>query len=197
MHHARSSVMRLFIPRKCGGQCLLHALIMRKTLHNREGIFPKSERRYASRTSSGGQRIGSIILGIREHTYYFCGRLANSEYLQGHNQLAKIIHQQLALHYRYVESEVPYYKYVPDPVLGNGNITLYWDWCIITDRTSVACKPDIAGGGGDRPTSTVYNCTCGMKLALGGWIKGIETKIQKAVLLETARIVRRFLNLEA
>lgn len=34
------------------------------------------------------------------------------------------------------------------------------------------------------------------KLALGGWIKGIETKIQKAVLLETARIVRRFLYLD-
>ena len=31
------------------------------------------------------------------------------------------------------------------------------------------------------------------RLSLGGWIKGL---IQKAVLLDTARIVRRFLSLE-
>ena len=58
-------------------------------------------------------------------------------------EIARIIHQQLALIYSLVESEVPYYRYVPDPVLENSNVTLYWDRPIITDRTSVANKPDI------------------------------------------------------
>uniref|UniRef100_A0A2H1W769 SFRICE_026058 n=1 Tax=Spodoptera frugiperda TaxID=7108 RepID=A0A2H1W769_SPOFR len=84
---------------------------------------------------SPGETIRHIISG--------CGRLANGEYLHRHNQVAKIIHQQLALHYQLVEFEVPYYNYVPDPVLENGHITLYWDQSIITDRTIVANKPDI------------------------------------------------------
>ncbi|KAI8431314.1 hypothetical protein MSG28_015859 [Choristoneura fumiferana] len=61
----------------------------------------------------------------------------------GHNLVARIIHQQLALRYGLVDSEVPYYRYVPAPVLENGRATLYWDRSVITDRTIVANKPDI------------------------------------------------------
>ena len=77
------------------------------------------------------------------HIISSCSRLANGEYLHRHNQVARIIHQQLALKYKLVESEVPYYKYVPDPVLENDHVKLYWDRSIITDRTIVANKPDI------------------------------------------------------
>uniref|UniRef100_A0A2H1WRZ1 SFRICE_027487 n=1 Tax=Spodoptera frugiperda TaxID=7108 RepID=A0A2H1WRZ1_SPOFR len=76
---------------------------------------------------SSGESIRNIFSG--------CGRLANSEYLHRHNQVAKIIYQQFALHYRLVEFEVPYCKYVPDPVLEHGHITF--------DRTIAANKPDI------------------------------------------------------
>ncbi|KAJ0171089.1 hypothetical protein K1T71_013288 [Dendrolimus kikuchii] len=62
----------------------------------------------------------------------------------GTKALARIIHQQLALRYGLIATEVPYYKYTPEPVLENGHITLYWDRSIITDRTIVANKPDIA-----------------------------------------------------
>ncbi|CAH0702994.1 unnamed protein product [Spodoptera exigua] len=55
----------------------------------------------------------------------------------------ELLREQLALKYRLVESEVPYYKYVPNPVLEKDHITLYWDRSIITDRTIVANKPDI------------------------------------------------------
>ena len=57
--------------------------------------------------------------------------------------VARIIHQQLALQYNLVGSEVPYYKYVPDPVLENGHAALYWGRSIITDRTILVNKPDI------------------------------------------------------
>ncbi|XP_050552268.1 uncharacterized protein LOC126911117 isoform X2 [Spodoptera frugiperda] len=340
MHHPRSSIMRLYIPRKCGGRGLLNA----KTLHNREvcnlreyflkvnegmhrevaavdngftplslakenwrkpvvlsvndrkevwhskelhgrffralhgpsvdflasvswlrfsNLFGETEgfvcaimdeviltnnyRKYIIKDGtvdicrachSPGESIRHIISG--------CGRLANGEYLHRHNQVAKIIHQRLALHYQLVEFEVPYYKYVPDPVLENGHITLYWDRSIITDRTIVANKPDIVVIDRQARRAMIVDITIphdenlvkaekdkqikyldlahevvdmwsvdsaiivpivvsanGLipnsldnhlrRLGLGGWIKGL---MQKAVLLETARIVRRFLSLE-
>uniref|UniRef100_A0A2A4JL63 Reverse transcriptase zinc-binding domain-containing protein n=1 Tax=Heliothis virescens TaxID=7102 RepID=A0A2A4JL63_HELVI len=184
-----------------------------------------------------GESIRHIISG--------CSRLANGEYLHRHNQVAKIIHQQLALQYKLVDLEVPYYKYAPDPVLENDHVTLYWDRSIITDRTIVANKPDIvvidrlarramivdvavphdenlvkaekekqikyldlahevvAMWNVDTAVIVPIVVTANgliaksldqhlMRLSLGGWVKRL---IQKAVLLDTARIVRRFLSL--
>ena len=183
-----------------------------------------------------GETIRHIISG--------CSRLANGEYLHRHNLVAKIIHQQLALMYNLVESEVPYYRYVPDPVLESGHVTLYWDRSIITDRTIMANKPDIVLIDRSIRRAVIVDITVphdenlvkaekdkhlkyvdlaheivdmwdvdsaiivpivvtanGLiaksldqhlrRLSLSGWIKGL---IQKAVLLETARIVRRFLS---
>ncbi|KAA5659599.1 hypothetical protein F3G64_34350, partial [Pseudomonas aeruginosa] len=82
-----------------------------------------------------GESIRHIVSG--------CSRFANGEYLHRHNQVARIIHQQLALKYGFLDSAVPYYQYQPQPVLDNGHVTLYWDRSIITDRYIVANKPDI------------------------------------------------------
>ena len=45
------------------------------------------------------------------HIVCDCFHLANGEYLQRHNQVARIIHQQLTLQYGLVELEVPHYRY--------------------------------------------------------------------------------------
>jgi len=185
-----------------------------------------------------GESLRHIVSG--------CSRLANGEYLHRHNQVARIVHQQLALKYNLVETEVPYYRYVPDPVLDNGRVTLYWDRSIITDRHIVANKPDIVMIDRLERRAVIVDVTIphdgnlvkaekekqikyldlaheisdmwdvdstiivpivisvnGLiaksldqhlkRLTLDGWIKG---EIQRAVLLETARIVRRFLSLE-
>ncbi|KAJ8736966.1 hypothetical protein PYW07_000237 [Mythimna separata] len=340
MHHPRSSVMRLYIPRKCGGRGFLNA----KTLHNREicslreyflavdvgmhravvavdkGLTPLSlakenwckpivldtnDRRevWQSKELHGrfyralhgpdvdllasvswlrfgdlfGETEGFVFAIMDEvmmtnnyrkyivkdgtvdicrachlpgesirHIISGCSHLANGDYLHRHNLVARIIHQQLALTYNLVESEVPYYRYVPDPVLDNGNITLYWDRSIITDRTIVANKPDIVVIDrlerrtmivdiavphdenlvkAEKEKQTKYLDLArevvdmwevdtaiivpivvtanGLiaksldehlrRLSLGSWIKGL---IQKAALLDTARIVRRFLSQE-
>ena len=340
MHHPRSSVMRLYIPRKCGGRGFLNA----KTLHNREvcslreyfqaadvgmhrdvvavdkGLTPLSlanenwrkpivldtnDRRevWQSKELHGrfyrvlhgpdvdllasvawlrfgdlfGETEGFVFAIMDEvmmtnnyrkyivkdgtvdicrachrpgesirHIISGCSSLANGDYLHRHNLVARIIHQQLALKYNLVESEVPYYKYVPDPVLENGNVTLYWDRSIITDRTIVANKPDIVvidrlerramivdiavphdenlvKAERDKkskyldlarevvdmwdvntaiivPIVVTANGIIAKsldehlrRLSLGSWIKGL---IQKAVLLDTVRIVRRFLSQE-
>lgn len=184
-----------------------------------------------------GESIRHIVSG--------CSRLANGEYLHRHNQVARIIHQQLALKYNLVDTVVPYYRYVPDPVLENGRATLYWDRSIITDRTIVANKPDLVMIDRSERRAMIIDITIphdenlvkaekdkqikyldlaheivdmwdvdsavivpivvsvnGLiakslnqhlkRLALDGWVKGL---IQKAVLLDTARIVRRFLSL--
>ena len=185
-----------------------------------------------------GESIRHIMSG--------CSRLANGDYLHRYNLVARIIHQQLALKYSLVELEVPYYRYVPDPVLENGNITLYWDRSIITDRTIVANKSDIVVVDRlerramivditvphdenlvkaekdiqikyhdlacevvdmwDVSTATIVPIVVTAngiiaksldqhlrRLSLGIRIKGL---IQKAVLLDTARIARRFLSQE-
>ena len=145
-----------------------------------------------------------------------------------------------------MESEVPYYRYVPDPVLENGRVTLYWDRSIITDRTVAANKPDIVVIDRSERRTIIVDVTIPhdenlvkaekdkqikyldlahevvdvwdvdsavvvpivvtanglmaksldqhlQRLSLGSWVKGL---LQKAVLLCTARIVRKFLSLE-
>ena len=162
-----------------------------------------------------------------------------------HNQVARKVHQQLALKYNLLDSEVPYYRYVPDPVLESGRALLYWDRPIITDRTIVANRPDIVVIDRLERLALIVDVTIphdgnlvkaendkqikyldlaheivdmwnvdsaiivpivvsvnGLiaksldqhlrRLALGSWIKSL---IQKAVLLDMARIVRRFLSL--
>ncbi|RVE46395.1 hypothetical protein evm_008929 [Chilo suppressalis] len=182
----------------------------------------------------------------RLHIISGCSRLANGEYLHRHNQVARIIHQQLALKYNLLASEVPYYRYAPEQVLENSHATLYWDRSIITDRTIVANKPDIVLIDRHERRAVVVDVAVphddnlvkaekdkenkyldlareivdmwdidsaivvpiiisahGLiaksldkhlkRLALGGWVK---SQMQKAVLLDTARIVRRFLSMD-
>lgn len=78
-----------------------------------------------------------------EHVVAGCSVLAGSAYLDRHNEVAKIVHQQLALKHNLVDRFVPYYKYQPDPVLENSCIKLYWDREIITDVLIRANRPDI------------------------------------------------------
>ncbi|CAH2108107.1 unnamed protein product [Euphydryas editha] len=340
MHHPRSSLMRLYIPRKCGGRGFLNA----KDLHNRvvynlreyflnikndmhkdvvavdKGFTPLSlgkeklrkpivmstidrvaiwrnkelhGRFYKALTDIDVDQSSSVswlqhgnLFGETEgfvcaimdeviktnnyrkhimkdgtpdicracrkpgesirHIVSGCGRLANGEYLHRHNQVARIIHQQLALRYGLVENELPYYRYNPTPFLENSHALLYWDRSIITDRFIAANKPDIVLVDRSTRRAIIVDITIphddnlvkaekeklskyldlaheitamwnvdstiivpivvsvnGLlaksfdqhlkKLSLDCWIKG---RIQKAVLLETARIVRRFLSLE-
>lgn len=78
-----------------------------------------------------------------DHVVAGCPVLAGSAYLGRHNDVARIVHQQLALKHNLVDQFVPYYKYLPDPVLENSCIKLYWDREIITDVLIRANRPDI------------------------------------------------------
>lgn len=78
-----------------------------------------------------------------EHVIGSCPALADTAYLGRHNQVAKIVHAQLAQKYSLVQNPPPYYRYKPDPVLESPECVLYWDRPILTDRTVDYNRPDI------------------------------------------------------
>ena len=65
-------------------------------------------------------------------------------YLGRHNQVAKLVHQHLALRHELIEKNTPpYYKYSPQEVLESANYVLYWDRPILTDKTVDLNQPDL------------------------------------------------------
>lgn len=78
-----------------------------------------------------------------EHIIAGCRAIAETAYLGRHNTVASIVHQQLAFKHNLVTQLMPYYKYLPAPVLENDCIKLYWDREIITDVCIRANRPDI------------------------------------------------------
>ncbi|RZF38074.1 hypothetical protein LSTR_LSTR006473 [Laodelphax striatellus] len=78
-----------------------------------------------------------------EHIIAGCSSLARVEYLKRHNDVAKIIHQRIALKFGFLEEERPYYIYQPAPVLENDKAKIYWDRSIRTDLTIMANRPDV------------------------------------------------------
>ncbi|XP_055543144.1 uncharacterized protein LOC129728715 [Wyeomyia smithii] len=78
-----------------------------------------------------------------EHVVAGCQALNEIAYLGRHNTVAKIVHQQLALKHDLVNQYLPCYNYLPDPVLENSCIKLYWNREIITDVLIHANRHDI------------------------------------------------------
>lgn len=78
-----------------------------------------------------------------QHICNGCSELAQTEYLQRHNNVAKIIHQALARESDLIKENMPYYKYLPEQVLSNERAKILWDTAIVTDRPVEANKPDI------------------------------------------------------
>ncbi|XP_008480774.1 uncharacterized protein LOC103517514 [Diaphorina citri] len=78
-----------------------------------------------------------------EHVIGGCSALADNVYLGRHNQVAKIIHIELAKKYELIQDPLPFYKYTPEPVLESRDYLLYWDRTILTDKTVDHNKPDI------------------------------------------------------
>lgn len=80
-----------------------------------------------------------------QHITGGCTLLAQNDYSHRHNQLANIVHQELAVLHNLINetSRMPYYKYKPESVMENQNCKLYYDRAIITDRTVHHNRPDI------------------------------------------------------
>jgi hypothetical protein len=116
---------------------------------------------------------------------------------------------------------MPYYKYIPNTILENETIKLYWDTSLITDKTIHNNRPDITLV--DKLSKTVYFidiaipnnhnlkavATIPVTLSTNGIIpetlyKALNTlnlhpktfiELQKATVLNTCSIVRKFFNI--
>ncbi|XP_066902716.1 uncharacterized protein [Halyomorpha halys] len=97
-------------------------------------IATRSYRRHVLKDATAPDkcRLCSVALESIQHITGGCAVLAGSEYLQRHNNAAKILHQALAVKYNLIEDKSPYYKYHPNK---KGSLRLYWDESIITDHT--------------------------------------------------------------
>lgn len=78
-----------------------------------------------------------------QHITSGCMKMAGQEYLERHNQIAKIIHQRLAKKFNFIQETVPYYNYNPQTVLRNDELTMYWDRTLRTDKSVNHNRPDI------------------------------------------------------
>ncbi|KAL1454809.1 hypothetical protein WDU94_008943 [Cyamophila willieti] len=78
-----------------------------------------------------------------EHIVGGCPELANNVYLGRHNQVAKIIHQNIAQDLNLLKNFTPFYKYTPENILENKDTVIYWDVPILTDRSIAHNRPDI------------------------------------------------------
>jgi hypothetical protein len=66
-----------------------------------------------------------------EHILSKCRALAAKEYINRHNNVAKTLHHELAVKHGLIETNIPYYKYMPNTILENKRYKLYWDRTII------------------------------------------------------------------
>ncbi|XP_073976434.1 uncharacterized protein [Rhodnius prolixus] len=69
--------------------------------------------------------------------------LAQRDYLQRHNSVARILHRELAQKLGLIQDAPPYYKYDPLPVLEDARCLLYWDREVLTDHAVANTRPDV------------------------------------------------------
>lgn len=95
-------------------------------------------------TTTDQCRLCKQQLETIDHITSGCSILANTEYIRRHDNIAKIIHQQLAIQHKLTQQHnMPTYKYTPQNVLENDEHKLYWNRSIMTDKTIPHNKPDI------------------------------------------------------
>lgn len=89
-----------------------------------------------------------------EHILSGCSVLAPKEYTRRHNNVAKIIHQNILRYYDSNTQMTPYYKYEPPAIVDTPTAKVYWNRTIQTDRTVQHNRPDITVI--DKQTNTTY-----------------------------------------
>ena len=79
-----------------------------------------------------------------QHIIGGCEKLAPTEYVERHNNVAKVLHNALLMRYNLTEKKEEYFECQSKRIVENRNTKIYWDRTIITDRTVQANRPDIA-----------------------------------------------------
>lgn len=94
-----------------------------------------------------------------QHITSSCPVLAPRDYLDRHNSMAKIYHQQIALKLGLLQEELPCHLYVPKTLLLSTRYKLYWDAPLVTDRGVKHNKPDITLFDNENKTCMIIEFT--------------------------------------
>lgn len=78
-----------------------------------------------------------------QHITAGCVAITQTEYKQRHDQVAKIIHQKLAMNHKLLTQKEKYFLYKPRAVLENDTHMIYWDRTIMTSIEIQHNRPDI------------------------------------------------------
>ena len=138
-----------------------------------------------------------------EHIIDDCRIMAQREYTRRHNDVCGIIQQQIALNLGLLQDWKPYYRYVLVPVLDSEHYLLYWGRAIQIDHLVVHKRSGIFTEMWRVKTTIVHpnvisdtgnvHVRCVSQLRDLGVVR-VLAAVQKAVLLNTCRIVRSFLD---
>lgn len=123
-----------------------------RTRNYEKHILNKNVQDTCRKCGAANETIDHVIAG--------CPCLSDTAYLARHNQIAKIIHKEMALKYRLIEHPPPYYRYSPEPVLESAHLVLYWDRPIITDRTIDYNRPDLVLIDKDNKKALIIDIAC-------------------------------------
>nr|CAI5865066.1 unnamed protein product [Callosobruchus analis] len=78
-----------------------------------------------------------------QHLISGYSNLAPTVYTSRHDNMGKVLHQEVAIKLDLRNIFVPYYKYSLSPILQNEWYKMYWDTTIITDRPVQHNRPDM------------------------------------------------------
>ena len=76
------------------------------------------------------------------HLLTGCSKLAPTEYIRRHNEVARLVHRNICESYN-IEVRRPRWKHEPEAVTENQEVKILWDFDIRTDRHITARRPDI------------------------------------------------------
>jgi hypothetical protein len=94
------------------------------------------------------------------HVLAECSKLAQQEYLDRHNQVAKYIHWRL-LQIHGIKTEVENWKlHEPHKIIESDSIKILWDFNIFTDRKISARRPDIMIINKNSNTGMIIDINC-------------------------------------
>lgn len=108
-------------------------------------ISTRNYRRHIARENLPDDRcrLCSTTSESIQHLSSGCSYLAPRDYLSRHNAVGGIVHQAICLGKGLIEEEKPYYSYLPERLLENDQVKVYWDMPLTTDRLIRHNKPDI------------------------------------------------------
>lgn len=89
-------------------------------------------------------RLCNLVTESIQHLSSGCKVLAPREYLNRHNLVGHIIHQELTKNMMTSnKTSMPYYKYKPATVMEDANYKILWDMSIHTEHRLLSNRPDI------------------------------------------------------